>query len=61
MKYFVLLENPSNGARFAMINSEVDADAIAVYDTIDAADEAAKKTLFGGHGYYEIYSTAMAL
>lgn len=61
MKYFVLLENPSNGARFAMIDSEKDPDAVAMYDTMEAADEAAGKTLFGGHGYYEVYSTAMAL
>lgn len=61
MKYFVLLENPSNGARFAMVDSEKDADAVAMYETIELADEAAKRTLFGGHGYYEVYSTAMAL
>lgn len=59
MKYFILLQNPSNGARFAMVDQ--DPDVVAMYPTVDAADDAAKRTLFGSHGYCEIYSTGMAL
>lgn len=53
MSYFVLLWNPSNGARFALVKSS-DQD-VAEFDTYRKAQNAAKKTLFGDRGFYDIY------
>lgn len=56
MSYFVLLRNPSNGARLPLVRHD-DPDVIAVYETEAGAIGDAHKTLFGGSGYYEVYST----
>lgn len=57
MKYFVMLKNPSNGALFAMVDSRVDADAAAMYSTLEDAVTAAEKTLFGSIDSYLVFST----
>jgi hypothetical protein len=54
-KFFVLLQNPSNGVRFALVDE--DCYSVAMFRTVDEARNAADKTLFGSSGYYEVYST----
>jgi hypothetical protein len=51
--YFVLLMNPSNRVRFALV--EEDGQSVMMFDNIWQAHEAANKTLFGAHGSYDIY------
>lgn len=52
--FFVILQNPSNKERFALVQ---DGDqALSIFDSHEKAEEAAKCTLFGDHGYYEIFS-----
>lgn len=54
MRYFVLLRNPYNNVRFALVESSD--QNVAMFDTYDAAEKGAKRTLFGGAGHYEIFS-----
>lgn len=54
-KYFAMVYNPSNHARFALTDG--DAGEVVMFDTYDQAEDAASRTLFGAHGYYEIYQT----
>lgn len=52
-KFFALVYNPSNHARFALTEEDT---SVVMYGTFREAKEQAKRTLFGSHGYYEIFS-----
>jgi hypothetical protein len=51
--YFVLLINPSNGARFALVKDEC--QEVAIYETITEARKGAENTLFGAGGHYDVF------
>jgi hypothetical protein len=53
--WFVFVYNPSNGARFAITDGV--SEPVMVFNTYDEARDAARHTLFGETGHYEIYST----
>lgn len=52
--YFVLLMNPSNRVRFALV--EGDGNSVMIFDSIEAARAAANNTLFGSHESYDVYN-----
>jgi len=54
--YFVILQNPSNKKRFAL--RDEGQDSVKEFDSISSAELAASRTLFGSHGYYEIFDIA---
>lgn len=55
-QYFAMVYNPSNHARFALTDGDY-ADTVKMFRTYQEAEDAAGRTLFGSHGYYEIYQT----
>jgi S-adenosylmethionine hydrolase len=52
-KYFAIVYNPSTKARFAITDEDT---SIVMYKTFKEAKAQAQRTLFGSHGYYEIFS-----
>ncbi len=52
MKYFVILIHPNKKGVYFALNEN---DALMVFESREAAGEAAQRTLFGSHGLYEVY------
>ena len=56
--FFVLLRNPSNGARFALVKDL--GQEIMMFETIEEAEESARRTLFGNGGYFSVHNVTMS-
>lgn len=52
-RWYVIVENPSNGALFAL--REEDEDSMATFEDEESAEEAGKNNFFGHHGYYQVF------